>query len=233
LTSLKFNPVKKDQLFYDRFEYGMGFFLHEVSCLRVLDHAYINDMITRRRQWREIAQQRWNQGSNHLASMLSQRHKDITEKTVSDLHSLADALLTTTAEFKLVVSMNQAYVYTNELGLFDQLNAMPELTYKTYSQAKVSRPKNTIRLKKSQHSFRCYFKLLNLSAQQKDHLTDFLITQQSHVRLSPALQQWIDLPFTRIQDYFFVDHDSESWLTMLSLVHPGIIRKTMHIITDK
>jgi hypothetical protein len=53
------------------------------------------------------------------------------------------------------------------------------------------------------------------------------------VRLSPALKSWISQSFNRTQDYFFVDHDSLTWLTMLSLVQPGIVRKTMHIIPAK
>jgi len=233
LTSPKFKPVKKDRLFYDRFEYCLGFFLDEVNCLRVLDHAHVDDMIQRRQQWREIAQQRWNQASKPLATILSRRHKEITEKTVADLHRLTDVLLATTAEFKLVVSVNQGYIYTNDLTLIDQLDAMPELKYVTHSQAQITRPKNTIHLKKAKHLFRSYFKLVTLTAQQKDHLMDFLYNQRDQVRVSPALQRWIDLPFNRTQDYFFVDYDSENWATMLSLVQPGLIRKTMHIIPAK
>ena len=49
------------------------------------------------------------------------------------------------------------------------------------------------------------------------------------------LKQWLDKPesayiakYTR--DYFFVDHDSLNWTTMLALVRPGLIRCTMDII---
>ena len=45
--------------------------------------------------------------------------------------------------------------------------------------------------------------------------------------------QWVQEPFTRLQDYYFVDHDSLQWLTLVSLVSPGLIRKTMQILTDK
>jgi hypothetical protein len=43
----------------------------------------------------------------------------------------------------------------------------------------------------------------------------------------------LDDPFLRTQDYFFVDHDTASWSSMLSLVRPGIIRKTLQIVTAK
>jgi hypothetical protein len=149
------------------------------------------------------------------------------------LHELADVLLSSPTEFKLVVSANQGYVYTNDSSLVDSLDCMPALIYKSYTQAQISRPKNTVKLKKSQHQYRTYLKTTNLTSQQKEHLENFLISQYQLVRLSPALQRWIDRPFTRLQDYFFVDHDSESWVTMLNLVVPGVARKTMHIVADK
>lgn len=231
-TNRKFSPVRKDRLFYDRFNYCMGFYLDEISCLRDLDHASIDDTIERRRQWREIAQQRWINGSQAHGMILRRHWRDITEKTVKDLHTVAEQLLNTTAEYKLVVTTDQGYVYTNDLTLIDCLSSMPELTYKTYTQALVTRPKNTVALRNPRHKFRTYFKLLKLTVEQKDHLMDFLHNQK-HIRISPALDRWFDVPFNRSQDYFFVDHDSESWLTMLSLVHPGIVRKTIHIIPAK
>jgi hypothetical protein len=62
---------------------------------------------------------------------------------------------------------------------------------------------------------------------------NFLNTQQDFVRTSPAMMQWVQEPFNRLQDYYFVDHDSPQWLTLVSLVCPGLIRKTMQILTDK
>lgn len=233
MTNLKFKPVRKDRLFYDRFTYCFGFHLDEISCLRVLDHAHIDDMIERRKQWREIAQQRWVAGRQKHGIIMSRRWKDITEKTVQDLHALAQLLLNTSANFKLVVSINQGYVYSNDTALIDQLDHMSELTYKTYTQAEIVRPKNTIQLRNPCHQFRTYFATCKLTAEQKHRLEEFLITQSAHVRLSPALARWIDVSFNRTQDYFFVDHDAQSWCTLLSLVQPGIIRKTMHIIAAK
>jgi hypothetical protein len=235
LTNLKFNLVKKDRWFYGRFEYCMGFSLAEVNCLRMLDHAHIDEMIERRKEWRKTAQQRWiKRPQNQFAVLgLGRNWKPITESTVNNLHLLADLLLTATVDFKLVVSTNQAYVYTNDQDLIDRLNGLNSLTHKTFTQAQIARPKNTIQLKDPKHKLRSYFKLCKLTGQQKDQLGMFLLSQQSHVRLSPALLKWIDHPFNRTQDYFFVDYDTETWLTMLNLVQSGIVRKTMHIISAK
>lgn len=233
LKTPKFKNLQKDRLFYDQFEYCIAFYLDEVTCLRYLDHAKIDDMIERRKQWREIAQQRWVNGRQKYGIILSRTWREITDKTKSNLHSLAQVLLNTDCKFKLVTSVNQGYIYTNDVELINVLDSMHELSCKTFSRATVSRPKNTIKLKKVKHAFRTYFKALQISAEQKDHLMDFLYNQRDHVRVSSALQRWIDQPFTRTQDYFFVDHDLATWTTMLSLVHPGLVRKTMHIIPDK
>jgi len=228
----KFNSVKKDRLFYDRFEYCLGFYLEEASCLRTKDHEQIDSVVKRRQQWLEMAQQRWIAGSK-VNALLRPRVRDITEKTITDLHTVADVFLKTSSVYKLVVSMNNGYVYTNDLDLIEQLSVMPELAFKTYTRAQVARAKNTVQLQNPRHEFRSYFRNTKLTHEQKEHLMDFLRGQQGHVRLSPALNRWLDQPFNYVQDYFFVDHDSQTWLTMLSLVSPGLIRKTMHIIPAK
>ncbi len=231
--TLPFKTVAKDRLFYDQFEFCIGFYLDEASALRELDHARIDDVIERRKAWREVAQQRWVNGHQKHGTIMSRRWRDITVQTQTDLHSLAEILLTTPASYKLVVSVNQGYVYTNELVLINQLDAMTELKHKTYAQARIIRPKNTIQLKNPRHEHRTYFRSIKLSALEKQILIDFLQNQQAHTRMSPGLKNWINDPFTRTQDYFFVDHNGLSWLSMLSLVRPGIIRKTLQIVAAK
>jgi hypothetical protein len=228
-----FKTVAKDRLFYDQFEYCIGFQLAEISALRDLDHACIDDVIERRKQWREMAQQRWINGKQKHGTIMSRSWRDITDQTQADLHSLADVLLTTVASYKLVVSVDQGYVYTTDLALINQLDNMSELSHKTYTQARIIRPKNTIQLKNPGHEYRTYFCATKLSAQGKQVLIDFLQNQQSHIRMSPSLKKWINDPFLRTQDYFFVDYNSASWLSMLGLVQSGIIRKTLQIITAK
>ena len=219
----------KDRLFYNRYEYCLGFELNEASALRVLDHASIDSMIKRKQMWRQTAQQR--RINNKQATRIHWR--DITEDTVNNLHLVAQTLLITTTDFKLVVGGNRAWVYTNDCSLFDQLDDISVLQHKTYTQAQINRPRDSIRLQRSNYKFRTYFRFVKLTATEKNTLSAFLIGQQSHAKLSPSLKLWIQNPFNRVQDYFFVDYSTSSWLTMLNLVRPGLVRKTLHIITDK
>jgi hypothetical protein len=225
----QFKTVVKDRLFYNRYEYCLGFELDEASALRVLDHASIDSMIKRKQMWRQTAQQR--RINNKQATRIHWR--DITEDTVNNLHLVAQTLLITTTDFKLVVGGNRAWVYTNDCSLFDQLDDISVLQHKTYTQAQINRPRDSIRLQRSNYKFRTYFRFVKLTATEKNTLSAFLIGQQSHAKLSPSLKLWIQNPFNRVQDYFFVDYATDSWLTMLNLVRPGLVRKTLHIITDK
>jgi len=228
-----FKLVVKDRLFYDRFEYCVRFHLDEVNCLRTLDHAYIDTMIERRIAWRSIQQTLTpNRSTGAVATMLSNRSNKIDKITIEHLHTLADVLLTTPANFKLVVSSFTGYVYANDLTLIDCVSKLPGMTNVEYSRAIVGRPKNTIQLKNPRHQWRSYFKIGKLTTEQKTYLTNFL-ANQSDIRISPALTQWINFKYTRTQDYFFIDYNEPAWLTMLSLVQPGLIRKTLEIIPTK
>ena len=234
-SNLKFKTVVKDRLFYNRFEYGISFALDEASALRDLNHKEIDATIERRREWRSIAMQRWKTTGKLLGkhqNILGRRRKDITEETVENLHAITELLLNVTTEIKLVVSANQGHVYTNDLWLIDQLSKFKFLGEQQYTRAHVNRPKNTITLKNPKHKFRSYFKITKLTNDQKMHLAGFLLNQTT-VRLSPALDEWLVGPFNRTQEYFFIDHNETAWLTMLALVLPGIIRKTQQIIQAK
>jgi hypothetical protein len=224
---MQFKPVARDRLYYDRWLYGMSFYLPEVSCLRELNHEAIDQTLNSRRRWRQIQQQRWQRGQTILVNTL--RYQDITEQMCNNLHRVAAVLLEHVDQFKLVVSINTAWIYTNSQDLLQQLADLPCVADATYTQAKINKPRDVVVLQNSKYNYRSYFRSKKLSLQQKKTLVQFLENHQKFVRISPSLEQWTDNMFFRSQDYFFIDHKDMSWLTMLSLVCPNIIRKTMQI----
>jgi hypothetical protein len=229
-SNQKFKPVVKDRLFYDEYTYCIGFNLDEVSCLRELNHQHIDIIIERRRQWREISLQRWANANHSNKNIVTRRAKEITEETVTNLHTLTDVLLRSRVDFKLVTSVSSAWIYTNDVHLLEQVSELDFLICKTYTQARINRPKNTVRLKNPQHQYRSYLRGVKITDEEKTQLCNFFINQQGHARLGPALVKWMDERWHRTQDYFFVDHDEESWLVLLSLIKPGMIRKTVQLI---
>ena len=229
-SNLKFKRTIKDRLFYDLYQYSVSFHLDEVSCLRELNHQHIDIIIERRRQWREISLQRWTNTAQSNKNIVTRRAKDITDENVVNLHALTDVLLRSRADFKVVTSVSSAWVYTNDTKLLEQLDELDFLIWKNYSEAVVDRPKNTIKLKDPKHRYRSYLKCVKLTDAEKTQLCNFFINQQGYARISPALLNWMRDRYHRTQDYFFIDHDEESWLVMLSLIKPSMIRKTVELI---
>jgi hypothetical protein len=211
--------------------------LAEVSCLRdQVDHASVDAMLQRRKEWREIAEQRYqtiNAKSSNTGMTRSVRWNKITNVVEKNLHDLVDLLLSCGSDHKLVVSSDVAWIYTNDVALIDQCERTHMLTCKSYTRAIVDRPKDTIRLKNPRHGFRSYFIKTKLTQQQKTDVIKFLANQAASARISPALTDWIEGAWLRTQDYYFVDHNQMSWLTMFALVRPGMIRKTVQIIPAK
>lgn len=230
-TAIKFNTVHKDRLFYNCFHYCIGFQLDQVSCLRQLDHDQIDKEILRRQEWR--AQSYFGMYSGQTKKNQAQAEDQIPTGTVENLHILTALLLNNQKEFKLVVSRDHAHVYTNDQALILQLDNLSILQRKTHARAKVSRPKNTIQLKTPLHEYRAYFKTTKMTTVQKQQLMEFLNNQALYIRVSPSLSQWLTTGFTRTQDYFFVDYNGSSWNSMLALVAPGLIRKTLNITGAK
>jgi hypothetical protein len=230
--NLKFKTVAKDRLFYDRWQYCISFFLDEISCLKELDHNYITSILERRKEWREMSRQRLARHNNKpgMATIMGKRWREITEVTELNLHQFADQLLNATVPYKLITSVDQGWVYTNHIELIETLNADHELKYKQLSEAIVDRPKNSIRLKDSKYTHRSYFKITKLSVNEKNNIVNFFANQYDHIRLSPALTDWAAGELSRTQDYFFIDHVGDSWLVMMALIKPGLIRKTVAII---
>lgn len=213
--------------------------LEEISCLKHLDHEYIDTIIERRRYWREISHQRLLShnftkagAGSKIATIVSKRMRDITDVTALNLHQLADELLESNVEFKLVTSVDQGWVYSNDLSLIETLSNDYELKYKTYTEAVVNRPKDTIKLKNPKHTHRSYFKILKLTPTEKDNINKFFINQ-TDIRLSPSVTEWLGEDLQRTQDYFFFDHNGEGMLVMLALIRPSLIRKTIGIIPAK
>ena len=220
----KFKPVASDRLFYDHWQYCIKFRLEEVNCLRYsLAAEDIDALLTRREVWRERVRQRWPQNN------FVRPHSPITDTTRETLYAFADFLQLATAPYKMVISVDQCWIYSNDVIFLERIERLPFVNYAKFSESRIVRPRNTVAVKHPNHRYRSYFRATKLNNDEKDRILLFLQNQED-VRISPALQEWIATPFNRTQDYFFVDYNAETWLTMLSLVRPGLIRKTVQIV---
>jgi hypothetical protein len=213
-------------LFYDRYEYCFAFNLAEATVLRGLKHELIDSRLDQRIEWREIARRRWKNTVDTMGWNL------INDQVREDLHTICEVIVDSGVDCKIAVSHHVGYLYTNDVNLIDHLRTFRCLSGMKYSRAVVNRPKNTILLKKSTYQKRSYFHYVKLTYQEKENLHNFFDNQKEHIRTSPSLDTWLrTLPFYRTQDHYFIDYNDEQWLTMLALIRPGLIRKTLSIIT--
>jgi hypothetical protein len=224
LQNPNFKCVASDRLFYDHWKYCIRFRLDEVSALRdSLDPKDIDALLERRSAWRERVRNRWPQNN------FVRGHDAITDQTRENLYAFADFLQQVTDAYKMVISVNQCWIYSNNPNLLERVDRLPFVNHSKFTESVIVRPRNTVAVRHPNHNYRSYFRATKLNTAEKDRILTFL-QGQSDVRISPALTEWITTPFNRTQDYFFVDYDSEAWLTMLSLVRPGLIRKTVQIV---
>ena len=213
--------VSRDRLFYDVYEYCVSFGMIEASALRGLNPVRIDRVITMRRSFRSIIT--WS----------SEKKISITDQHLLDLHMLCSFLSQAAEPFKLVLSGDRVWVYANCWEFLKKITRSSGVIRPQYSRAVIDRPIDTIVLKNPHHAQRSYFREQAVSALQKEQLIAFFNNHRENVRLSPSLVKWLQWPTRRIYSYFFVDYDHHSWPLMISLVHPGLIRKTVQLLPDK
>ena len=223
-SSRKFKSIVRDRPFYNQYNYCIAVNIPEVDLVnRSASHGEINQWASNRRLWRA----RHYPLSNRFGT-------EITETVVENLHEFLDWVTAarTHYDFKLVTTGHTARIYSNDLDFLDSASSLPYVTHSEYSKCEINRPRDTIRLKTVNHRYRSYFKSVKLTDMQKTSLISLLNNAQD-LRLSPSLKRWVEYGAYRSYDYLFIDHNDLGWLTMISLIRSGFIRKTIEIIPDK
>jgi hypothetical protein len=219
MDQLKFDSVNKDRLFYDQYQFCMTVGLFEAGCLRQLSHEYIDHIVRIRKEYRKAGDTWYNVRGN------------ISDEMIADLHKLCDVLTNTKHQFKLLTEYSGFRLYTNNKPLLKEvIDTNIRFGFTHFKQAVLDRPRNTVKLKNPKHLHRSYFNRAKLSGPEKTAITNFFNNNINTVRLSPCLQEWLVQPFKWTEPYYFVDHDDDAWMVMLSLIRPGLIKKTNTIV---
>lgn len=232
------NKVKihyRPDLWYGRYRYSIRIWLHEAASLRSMDRERVQKAIQRRREWgrRMVANVGSKQpGSWHWVNL------DITEQDESNVLATLDFLLADKREYRKAISGDWVHFYSDDPTFIDDIENLPWLEKRQAtrrSEIRLVGNPGTVRLRDVQHRYRTYFRgYMKLTDQQETALGRYL-SGLPDIRPSPALQHWIRSPGrkTYIGDYFFIDHDDTGILTMLSIMVPGIIRRTKPIEAAK
>ena len=217
----------RSSLYYAQYEWCITINISEANCLRYLEPAEFTRAIRNAKHWAE--NDKW-----------TDRAWSITKETA--LYETRDLLLSETEPFKTVVSFNTVSIYTNHPDLADRLINLDNdgVRLRLVRQAAITRPAGVVQLRESQYAYRTYFRERRINLEQRNMLANFLNSRQGTLRVSTALDNWVNgkfIGYVRNHSYsrahYFIDHDHPNEGTMLSLVMPGIVRKTMPIETTK
>jgi hypothetical protein len=219
----------RSSLYYNQYEWCITMNISEASCLRDLKTVRFEAAIRNAKHWSE--QDRF--GENF-------RTWGPTKETA--LRETRDVLLAETTPFKTVVSFMTVSVYTNHRDLADRLVSLDNdgVRVRLVRQAAITRPANVVQLRESKYAYRTYFKERKYTQEQRLMLANFLNARKDTLHPCGALMSWLTgqfpgyvLNLNYSRSHYFVDHDHPNEGTMLSLVMPGIVRKTMPIETTK
>ena len=226
LSLYKIEADHRSSLYYAQYEWCITINISEANCLRYLDLAEFTRAIRNAKHWAE--NDKW-----------TDRAWSITKETA--LYETRDLLLSEREPFKTVVSFNTVSIYTNHPDLANRLINLDNdgVRLRLVRQAVISRPANVVQLRESQYAHRTYFRERKYSLEQRTMLANFLNSRKDTLHPCNALIAWLEggSGFRYNRNYsrahYFVDHDHPNEGTMLSLVMPGIVRKTMPIQTTK
>jgi hypothetical protein len=227
-SSLEPKTQIRNRLFYDRWCYCFKAYQPEFFCLRRLDHAHIDHVISIRKDWGKRMASR-QPGSWYWSSV------SISDQDQDNLHAMCDWLLQDTRPRKLVISGSWFYIYTDRRDLVHDLANLPWLDASRMglTQVQLAGDPGTITLQQPRYQLRSYFRSLFLEDKRRENLVQILRNQEL-IRLGPALQRWADHGrHSRTYDYYFIDHDDMGIITLLSLIEPRLIRRTLPIVADK
>jgi len=230
LTNYTLETSSTDRLYYDQYEYCMKFEFSEICCLRGFPkdtqrcHTHIETAYRRRVEWND----RYDRRINYGGSWRRRRDKEFPEST-KELHILAKALLDNNDSYKLVNYGQCAFLYSNNLNWLEQISILPGVDQPAFVKAVVSRPRDTVVLKNPAFSNRTYFKDVVINKSEKSAILAFF-KQQQDIKLSPGFAKWVSSNSLYIMRYMFVDHNHKAFLTMLGLICPRLVRKTVDII---
>lgn len=235
-SSLEPNIVKTDRLFYDQYRYCVRIVVPDISCVREiknkdLDPDQARAAVARAFEKRRESRLRWGLIKQH-----SDTNKTLRQQRVDRVLSMTDFLYPYRSEIKMICSGDWATFYTNSWEFVHALILKNFSLDVEFREAVIDRPRDTVKLESSRFDHRSYFTEKSITPDVKKNLKQYL-TAQSDIRIGPGLKTWLNEQhyYSRwrqnwTQRYFFIDHSDAGFPVMLSLIVPGLIRKTISIV---
>jgi len=223
----------RSSLYYGLYKYAISWTQDEIGCVRSLDQNKMLSHIRVRMDYEHRRNSQYNPAGGF-------GHSRFTTRCRSNLESARAFLAAETEPKKLVFCNNTITVYTNDAGLHNRLIDYEWAGRVYYRQAALDLPADTILLKNPQYQYRTYFRGRTFGKQQKARLTTWIQTQGKEIAASKSLRSFllIDNNPSRTywwrndtaESYYYIEHNSLQYETMLSMICPGMVRKTLPIV---
>ena len=223
----------RSSLYYNAYEYAMTWQQDEIGCIRSLDQKKMQSHIRVRMEYEASRNSHYQRYGENFESKFTTRCRD-------NLEGMRALLAAETHPKKMVFFNNYLTVYTNNLGLHGRLMACDWIESVDLKRAELNLPPDTILLKNPQYQYRTYFRGRSLGKTQKARLAAWVTTQGDDIAASKSLREFLDIETrpTRVywwrndatESYYYIEHNSLQYETMLSMVCPGMVRKTLPIV---
>ena len=223
----------RSSLYYGTYEYAMTWQQDEIGCIRSLDQKKMQSHIRMRMDYEHSRNSLYKPYGDSFESKFTTRCRD-------NLEGMRALLAAEIQPKKMVFFNNFLTVYTNNLGLHGQLMACDWIESVDLKRAELNLPPDTILLKNPQYQYRTYFRGRSLGKTQKARLATWVATQGNDIAASKSLREFLDIETrpTRVywwrndatESYYYIEHNSLQYETMLSMVCPGMVRKTLPIV---
>ena len=222
----------RSSLYYNAYEYAMTWQQDEIGCIRSLDQKKTQSHIRMRMDYEQSR-------NSHYQRYGEKFESKFTTRCCDNLEGMRALLATETPPKKMVFFNNYLTVYTNNLGLHGRLMACDWIESVDLKRAELNLPPDTILLKNPQYQYRTYFRGRSLGKTQKARLAVWVTTQGDDIAASKSLQAFLNIETSpkmywwrsdATESYYYIEHNSLQYETMLSMVCPGMVRKTLPIV---
>ena len=139
-NKIKIQSDARDRLYFDRWQYSIAAVQSRISDIRGLDIDTTRKLV----EYKSLS--KFHQGR-------------YTADVISNIYAALKFFAAETEPFKLTLSGNWAYIYTNDSTLADRLvSACPAAKIRFVKQAEVSQPRDAVMLSHSNYAYRTYLR---------------------------------------------------------------------------
>jgi len=233
-SSINLNPKVKfsDKLFFDQYKYCIKGELPWVEVCKSLSKDRIKSLLD---MW--DSHRHYRKKINFGGSWKNKEEYYLPELLEPSLYIANRWFVDHQQDVKLQFFRDKVFIYTNNQHHLNELNDLNVYVDLSVTEINLDRPRDTVKARYPGFIVRAYLRPMHITHNQREALTNFITTNESEIRTNVGLERFINLDPKRynyytLRDYFFVDLRDERLLSVLELMCPGLVRKTVDIIYD-